>query len=84
MLSTTALLGLIPGVAYAQFQDPGLPKLPEQFEAVIEANIVNKNYTVHMHEWHDPKNDRARTDWYSNRAHASSTSIYDFKKNRYF
>ena len=84
MLSTTALLGLIPGVAYAQFQDPGLPKLPEQFEAVIEANNVNENYTVHMHEWHDPKNDRARTDWYSNRAHASSTSIYDFKKNRYF
>jgi hypothetical protein len=63
---------------------PTLPALPTQFEAVVEANIVNKNYTIHMHEWFDKKNNRARTDMYSYTRHQSSTNIYDFGKNHYF
>lgn len=64
--------------------NPPLPELPTQFEAIIEANIVNKNYTVHMLEWYDQVNDRGRVDWYSNRKHMGSSSIYDFARDHYY
>ena len=78
-LSSMALVAL----AHAQ-SPPELPTLPTQFEAVIEANIINRNYTIHMHEWFASKNKAARTDIYSARSHDSTTSVYDFAKNHYF
>eukprot|EP00039_Didymoeca_costata_P018519 m.333791 g.333791 ORF g.333791 m.333791 type:complete len:321 (-) comp17223_c0_seq1:105-1067(-) len=36
-----------------------LPALPDQFEAWIQCNIVNKNYTVNIHEIYDYPGNRA-------------------------
>ena len=61
-----------------------LPSLANQFEAVIEANIYNRGYTIHMHEWHDEVADAGRTDTFSARGGTESSSVYDYATNRYF
>ena len=66
-----------------------LPRLPSQFTTVIEANILDRNYTVHMHEWHDSANDRGRIDVYHRgkvfgREGGDDKSIYDYAKDRYY
>ena len=43
-----------------------MPILPPQFRATIEATISDRNYTVHMDEWYDEPNNRARTDMINN------------------
>ena len=60
-----------------------LPALADNFEAVIEANIYNSGYTIHMHEWHDVDADAGRTDTYSQRGGSASSSVYDYGNNRY-
>jgi hypothetical protein len=50
----------------------------------IEANIVNKDYTVNMHEWHDVTADMSRTDLYSQRSGGTNSNIYDYADNLYF
>ncbi|EDO44997.1 predicted protein, partial [Nematostella vectensis] len=37
---------------------PKLPSLPTAFEAIVEANIVNKNYSSYAHEWYDRGSNR--------------------------
>ena len=61
-----------------------LPSLATAFEAVIEANIYNRGYTVHMHEWHDEAADAGRTDTFSARGGTDSSSVYDYATDRYF
>eukprot|EP01052_Picozoa_sp_SAG31_P054108 SAG31_NODE_14219_length_820_cov_1.085992_1_plen_148_part_10 len=71
-----------------------MPELPLAFEAKIEANIINKNYTVVMHEWYDYNANKGRTDMYSAarppmmgspaRPAQYSTSVYDYENNRYY
>jgi len=43
---------------------PALPDLPTTFSARIEANIVNKNYSIVTHEWADEPNNVGRVDSY--------------------
>lgn len=70
--------------AVADAQNLKLPPLPEQFTAVVEANIVNKKYTIHMHEWYDHPGDRGRADMYSTREHGFTSSITDFAAGHYY
>ena len=44
--------------------DPSLPTLPNQFEAWVTANIVNKNYTVVVHEIYDGPGNRLHVSRY--------------------
>lgn len=60
-----------------------LPDLPDQWTATIEANIANRNYTVHFKEWHDATGDRGRVDFYSRREGSSTSSIYDFESTTF-
>jgi hypothetical protein len=71
---------------------PALPTLPTQYTALIEANIVTgarsgQSYTIHMHEWFDLPNDRARVDNYRQagrgRTGGATTSIYNYGTNTY-
>ena len=56
--------------------------------AVVHRRAVNKNYTIHMHEWHDVVNDRGRTDLYHQPGRfgrgGMDSSVYDYKNNRYY
>jgi len=61
-----------------------LPSIPDEWTATIEANIVNKNYSIHMDEWHDQINDRGRVDIFSYREHGMTSSIYDFANQVYY
>jgi hypothetical protein len=61
-----------------------LPTLSAQFSTKIEANIVNKGYTVNMHEWHDIVADMSRTELYSQRSGGNNSNIYDYADNLYF
>ena len=38
---------------------PSLPKLPDQFEAIVEANIIHKGETFVLEEVYDKPNERA-------------------------
>ena len=59
--------------------------VPNQFRAVVEANIVNKEYTIHFHEWYDEPANQARADTYdNNREHGYTSSTYDFKTSHYY
>lgn len=53
----TALL--VPLSAGERSLQPRLPRLPTQYETVVKCNIVNKNYTVNVHEIYDKPNERA-------------------------
>eukprot|EP00730_Choanoeca_flexa_P016433 TRINITY_DN7758_c0_g1_i2.p1 TRINITY_DN7758_c0_g1~~TRINITY_DN7758_c0_g1_i2.p1 ORF type:complete len:281 (+),score=44.85 TRINITY_DN7758_c0_g1_i2:204-1046(+) len=60
-----------------------LPKLPEVFSTRVEANIVNKNYTMVQHEWVDEPNNIGRVDFFTINSttgissHSSAFYFYD-------
>ena len=59
---------------------PTLPKLPDAFEATVEANIINKDYSFIMDEFYDKKNDRARLVMHGSRSSSISVRIPFFHK----
>jgi hypothetical protein len=61
-----------------------MPALPNQFSAVIEANIVHLNLSIHMHEFYDIPGNRTRTDLFHGDTGAETTSIFDFANNHYW
>jgi hypothetical protein len=64
-----------------------MPILAPQFRARIEATVSNSNYTVHMHEWHDGPNNRARTDTYRGgrwQPEGESRTVFDIDSNIYW
>jgi hypothetical protein len=61
----------------------GLPSLPDQFETWVTCNIVNKNYTVVIHEVYDAPGNRALFTRY----HADNeqeTTLYLYSLGEYF
>ena len=66
--------------------EPPMPILPPQFEATIEATLSEQNLTVHMHEWFDIPNNRARTDFYNARWGTAGMrrTVYDISNNIYW
>ena len=67
-----AAAGVAPPVVSAM----SLPALPTTFTCRVQANIVNKNYSISIHEWVDEPNNRGRVDTYraSNNVPGGSTS----------
>lgn len=55
-MTTAMMMALM--AAGAAAQDPPLPSLPNQYETYVTCNIVNRNYTVNVHELYDEPNDR--------------------------
>lgn len=61
----------------------GLPPLPDQFESWVTCNIVNKNYSVVIHEVYDAPNNRALFTRY----HADTsteTTLYLYSTGEWF
>lgn len=51
-------------VTVGQNTGPPLPTLPDTFEAWVACNIINKNYTVTVHEVYDATSNRAMLSMY--------------------
>ena len=81
MLRLAVAAGLI-GASAGVPQKP-FPDLPNAFSAIIEANIVNKKYTIHMREYYSSDTERIKVETYSKDTHAPTTSILDMKRNQY-
>lgn len=65
---------------------PALPELPDQFETWVTSNIVNKNYSVVVHEIFDAPNNRALISrWHGDDTeHGLSRTLYLFDIGEYF
>jgi hypothetical protein len=53
-MAAGVLLVLLAAAAFAAASPPALPTLPQVFSTRVEANIVDKNYSLHFHEWCGP------------------------------
>ncbi|XP_045159313.2 uncharacterized protein LOC123524856 [Mercenaria mercenaria] len=60
--------------------DPTLPDLPDQFQATIEANFVNKNYTITAYEYFDNPGNRAAIRAKKN--NTDNISLFDYTNNQ--
>ncbi|KAK7096301.1 uncharacterized protein [Littorina saxatilis] len=61
---------------------PPVPLLPERFTLRVEANLLNKNSTIDVHEWHDgPGNRGAAITWLSS---VQFSYIYSYPTNQQF
>lgn len=63
-MTAVSLLVLLLAIclAHAQQQPPFPANLPSQFASEIEANILNRGYTLQVTEYYDFPNDRSRID----------------------
>ena len=62
------------------------PVLPSAFSTIIEANIVNKNYSTHMREYYSAAAQRVKLETFTHKAHAMSTrttSMVDLRHDQY-
>mmetsp|Transcript_111187 Transcript_111187/g.156092 ORF Transcript_111187/g.156092 Transcript_111187/m.156092 type:complete len:350 (-) Transcript_111187:19-1068(-) len=64
MISKLVAVALAGSATLVAAQNPPLPSLPNQFEAWVACNIVNKNYTVTVHEVYDAVANRALLSMY--------------------
>lgn len=69
--------------------DPSLPTLPDQFDTWVTCNIVNKNYSVVVHEIFDGPNNRALLSrWHGGNQgdpeHGMVRSMYFFDIGEFF
>lgn len=61
---------------------PTLPSLPEDYAVSIEANIVNKGYTIEVHEWVDIDEGLMRLERRQGDSHA--IEIYDYNVMKHY
>lgn len=66
--------------------DPALPSLPAQFDTWVTCNIVNKNYSVVVHEVHDGPNQRTLLSrWHAgDPEHGVVRTLYLFDRKEYY
>ncbi|XP_065192894.1 uncharacterized protein LOC135823945 [Sycon ciliatum] len=64
--------------AWAQMTQPPFPTLPSSFSTEVEANILNRDYTVQVREFFDGRDDRAQLEVTRN---GSRTVVIDDIRN---
>lgn len=95
MLALVAVTGGLIGTSTRGWQDHDIkritrthvfPELPSAFSAIVEANILNKNYTMRMNEYYSSSTQRLKMETFVHKDHALSsrtTTMVDISANQY-
>lgn len=64
-----------------KYEGPQLPKLPDQFTVNIEANILQKNYTINLREVYDYPNNRVMIERYDPKTGEKVRTVINMRDN---